>query len=317
VRYQQAATNYLRLRRLFRRLRPDVVHINNGGYPGGETCRIAALAARAEGVHAVVQFVHNMAYPPVFPALGDRLLDGRIDRATDLWLTAAARAATALHEERRVPRTRIETVHYGLEPANAASADPRNGRPPVVAVVASFEPRKGHRYLLEALAALKQAGFPTSTLLIGDGPDRARIEQQVGEVGLADEVRVLGWREDVDELLAASDLLVLPSVANECLPYAILEAMSHGLPVVATDVAGIPELVVDGVTGRVVPPADAGELARAIREVASEATVRHTMGQRGKERVDAEFSLQQMVERMSEIYARFGEDRAERHPVSS
>jgi glycosyltransferase involved in cell wall biosynthesis len=303
LRYQQAVTNYVRLRRFFRRLGPNVLHINNGGYPGGETCRVAALAARAEGVRTIVHFVHNMAYPPAFPAAGERMLDRKIDQATDLWLTAADRATMALHEHRHVPRERIVTVHYGIDRASATrGGGARNGGRPVVAVVASFEPRKGHRYLLEALAALKRAGFPTSALFVGEGPERPMIQQRATEAGLAEDVRFLGWREDVDELLSASDLLVLPSVANECLPYAILEAMSHGLPVVSTDVAGIPDLVADGVTGRVVPPADAGELARAIREIAGDPVRSRAMGKKAEHRVTTEFSLERMVARMSDIY---------------
>jgi glycosyltransferase involved in cell wall biosynthesis len=80
--------------------------------------------------------------------------------------------------------------------------------------------------------------------------------------------------------------------------------MSRGLPVVSTDVAGIPELVVDGVTGRVVPPADVAELTRAIRDVAGDPSRARTMGQKAKERVASEFSLERMVARMSDIYTR-------------
>jgi glycosyltransferase involved in cell wall biosynthesis len=131
------------------------------------------------------------------------------------------------------------------------------------------------------------------------------MEGRAGELGLAEDVRFLGWREDVGEILSSqSDLLVLPSLSNECLPYAILEAMSHGLPVVATDVAGIPELVVDTVTGRIVPPGDSVALARAIRDVADAPGRARAMGRRARERLAAKFSTERMVERMSNIYLR-------------
>jgi glycosyltransferase involved in cell wall biosynthesis len=306
LRYEQAVPNYVRLRRLFRRLYPDVLHINNGGYPGGETCRLAALAARAEGVRGVVHFVHSTASEPSFPAQIEQALDRRIDQATDVWLTAADRAGAALHERRSISRDRIETVHYGIEAADGIKRHrPQNPNDrPVIAVVASFDPGKGHAVLVDALATLKRDGFRATTLLIGEGPERAAIERRSAEAGVTEDVRFLGWRNDVDELLAKSDLLVLPSIAYECLPYSILEGMSHRLPVVATDLAGIPEEVIDGVTGRVVPPADANALAEAIRDVASDPSRARQMGERAKERVSTVFGLELMVARMSEIYRR-------------
>jgi glycosyltransferase involved in cell wall biosynthesis len=307
LRYAQLGPNYVRLRRLFRRLEPDVVHINNGGYPGGETCRLAAFAARAEGVRGIVHFVHNMAYPPPFPQRTERELDRRIDAATDLWLTAADRATHALHEQRGIRLGRIETVYYGIDVSTNGNTSRRHRDRRTLAVVASFEPRKGHTVLLEALAALKRDGFTTTTLLVGDGPERSAMERKTEALGLSDDVRFLGWRKDVDEILSSqSDLLVLPSLSNECLPYAILEAMSYALPVVSTDVAGIPEQVVDGVTGRVVPPGDPVALEQAIRDVAGAPELAHAMGQRGKERLTAKFSTERMVERMSDIYLRLG-----------
>src|SRR5262249_43368680 len=160
-------------------------------------------------------------------------------------------------------------VHYGIDvPAAVEVTNGRSSRErPVASVVASFDPGKGHAVLIDALNVLKRQGIRMTTQFIGVGPERASVERRVAESGLQDDVNFLGWRNDVDQLLAGSDLLVLPSVAYECLPYSILEAMGHGLPVVATDLAGIPEEVVDGVTGRVVPPADVAALARAIRDV--------------------------------------------------
>ena len=153
-------------------------------------------------------------------------------------------------------------------------------------------------------------GTRITTDFIGVGPEQASVERRVAERGLQDDVRFLGWRNDVDELLADSDFLVLPSIAYECLPYSILEAMGHGLPVVATDLAGIPEEVVDGVTGRVVPPADVEALAQAIREVAASPERARAMGQKGKEHLAAKFSTERMVARMSEIYVRLAGTKA-------
>jgi glycosyltransferase involved in cell wall biosynthesis len=313
LRYAQVALNYRRLRRLFRELRPDVLHINNGGYPGAETCRLAALAARAEGVPGIVHFVHSTATPPVFPSAVERAFDRRIDAATDVWVTAADRAASALHEHRAIPRDRIRTVHYGIaatRDAGRARPAARDGRPPTAVVVASFDPGKGHAVLIDALAALERDGFALRTLLVGTGPERDAVERRAVRAGVDGDVRFLGWRDDVPRILDESDLLVLPSIAFECLPYSILEAMLHGLPVVASDLAGIPEEVIDGETGRVVPPGDAPALARAIRDVLGDPARARAMGEKGRERVESTFGLDRMVAQMREIYLSLGTGRA-------
>jgi glycosyltransferase involved in cell wall biosynthesis len=236
----------------------------------------------------------------------ERELDRRIAEATDLWITAADRAGAALHERRRMPLDRIETVHYGIDVPVAL--DRTNGRTarerPIASVVASFDPNKGHAVLVDALAVLKRQGIRITTQFIGVGPEQESVERRVAERGLQDDVHFLGWRNDVDQLLAGSDLLVLPSIAYECLPFSILEAMGHGLPVVATDLAGIPEAVIDGVTGRVVPPADVDALAQAIGDVAGNPERALAMGQKGRQRLAANFSTAQMVARMTEIYMR-------------
>jgi glycosyltransferase involved in cell wall biosynthesis len=115
-------------------------------------------------------------------------------------------------------------------------------------------------------------------------------------------VRFLGRRADVPAILAASDALVLPSLANECLPFAILEAMSAGLPVVGTDVAGIPEEIADGETGYVVPPGDADALAAAIGRLADDPARARAMGEAGRRRAAAEFAVDRMVEQVTEIW---------------
>lgn len=311
ARYGQASLNWGRLVRLMVRAKPDVVLINNGGYPGAESCRMAGLAARRAGVDHVVQFVHNMAHPPAWPAPAERLLDRRIDHATDMWVTAAERASDELSRQRRIDRGRIATVHYGIEPpapSRTRGADPRlraelgftDGRPALVAV-ANHEPRKGLSLLLRALAGLRNRGIDIATALVGDGPLRGRLADEARELGLNEAVRMLGWRDDVDAILDQADILVLPSLADECLPYVILEAMAHRLPVVSTDVAGIPEMVLDGDTGLVVPPSDRDELAAALARLAADPVQARAMGERGRRRVLEHFTQAAMVDSMSRV----------------
>ena len=308
VRYRHALTNVWRLRRLMERARPDVLMINNGGYPGGESCRYAAIAARRAGVPRIVHFVHNMAFPPDWPPRVERAIDARVDRSVDAWATAAARASVQLAQMRGFARDRIHTIHYGVPPAPEVAPAARDEAgyedgALALAVVAAFEPRKGHLVLLDALVRLRERGTRVRTALVGSGPEEPRLRRRVAELGLADEVRFLGQRDDVDAILRASDALVLPSLSHECLPYAILEAMGHALPIVGTDVAGIPEEIDDGVSGYVVPPSDPAALADAIAALAADAARGRAMGEAGLRRVRSEFGLERMVDAVTALWA--------------
>jgi glycosyltransferase involved in cell wall biosynthesis len=174
---------------------------------------------------------------------------------------------------------------------------------PVVAVVARLEPQKGHRHLIDAVAELAST-FPRLTLLLaGDGTLRPELEAQARDRGIGGNVRFLGHRADVRDVLEAADVFVLPSLW-EAMPFALLEAMASGLPVVATGVAGVPELVADGRTGYLVPPADAGALAFAVRRVLASGDRGAGMGEAGRERVERHFALERMLEETQSAYQR-------------
>ena len=307
-RLTQAGRNLIALRALVRRHRPHVLHANNGGYPGAESVRIAPVAARFERVPSV-QFVHNMAFPLASPKAVERAIDARVDRAVGGWATAAGRASDALSARHAIARERISTVHYGVPvppPAeSAARVRAELGFPASeagVLVVAAFEPRKGHSVLVDAIDRMRHDGTAPHVAFVGVGSEREAIEERVGALGLDDRVRFLGWRTDVDRLMQASDILALPSLGMECLPYAILEAMSHGKPVVGTDVAGIPEMVDDGVTGAVVPPGDSLALAGALTRLVENPQARAEQGAAGRQRIEREFTIGDMAGNMEKLW---------------
>lgn len=311
LRYSQAVLNFVRLRGLMARIRPDALLINNGGYPGGESCRMAALAAKAEGISHVVHFVHNMAYPPAIPRGLERGIDHRIDLATDAWATAAHRASDALADQRSIAPEKIRTVHYGVGPAPPPVRGPEatalrrelglDDDTFAIAMIANMEARKGHTVLLESLIRCREHGIPPRVVVVGDGPLEMHVRRQAVVLGLDRTVTFVGRREDVHRILSVVDALVLPSLKHECLPYVILEAMSHGLPVISTDVAGIPEMVVNNETGRIVAPGDPTALANAIAEVAADPTLAAAMGRRGLQRVRQEFALPTMISSMVDL----------------
>ena len=171
----------------------------------------------------------------------------------------------------------------------------------LIGTVGRFVEPKGYPHLLDAMVRI-QAHLPeVKALLVGDGELRPAMEEKVQKLGLSDSVVFTGIRRDVPEILALLDIFVLPSLW-EGLPIALLEAMAAGLPVVATAVGGTPEVVVDGVTGFLVPPRDPQALADAILRLLRDPELRQRMGEAGRARVAAHFSIEQMVHKTEALY---------------
>lgn len=159
----------------------------------------------------------------------------------------------------------------------------------VVLTVARLHPQKGHRYLIQAAPKILATCPNTIFLLVGDGEERTTIEWSIRDASLSEYFRLLGTRRDVPRLLALADLFVLPSI-YEGMPNVVLEAMAAKLPVVATDVDGTSEVVADGETGVLVPPANPEALGDAIISLLEKPTYWEKMGQRGYQRVQTQFS---------------------------
>jgi glycosyltransferase involved in cell wall biosynthesis len=201
---------------------------------------------------------------------------------------------------------RITTVYNGIpdtafEPAQAAALVADG---PVILCVANLIRYKGHRYLLEACALLRDRGLTCTLVLVGDGPERAELERRAA--GLSIDARFLGHRRDIAQLLARADVCVLPSL-TEGLSNAVMEAMAAGKAIVATNVGGTGELLRDG-RGILVPPADAGALARAISRVLQDAELSASLRAHSREWAHSHLRADAMVQRHIELYAGLLED---------
>jgi glycosyltransferase involved in cell wall biosynthesis len=162
----------------------------------------------------------------------------------------------------------------------------------VIGMIGVLDHNKGHRVLLRAVADLKAQGHASIRLwIVGTGPDEAELKRLAGELGIADRVRFLGYMPDVRGVLAGMQALAMPTVHFESFALAALEAMAMGLPVVASRVGGLAEIIEDGRTGFLVQPGDPVELAGAIQRLMESPDVRARMGQAGRQRVLERFSL--------------------------
>jgi len=210
-----------------------------------------------------------------------------------------------------VPENKIHVVHCGVDPQRFRPAPrPANRTPWQLLCVASLQEYKGQRYLIKACSILRKQGLDFECRLVGRGRDQPKLEQQIVESGLSDRVHLLGPKsqDEVADLVASADVFVLPSVVQsngkmEGIPVVLMEAMASELPVVSTQISGIPELIEDGVSGLLIPPRDARALADALSALYHNRVKAAAMGRRGREKVLAEFILADNVTHLSELFS--------------
>lgn len=315
LKYWMILYDWIVLTRLLKRTQPDIVHINNGGYPGAVSCLAAALAARTAKVRYVVMVINNLAVP--YTGLR-RWLDYPIDRlvahCVDVFVTGSQAASDRLGNVLHIPKMRRYPFHNGiaLRQVTESIAQTRSrlgvgGFDGVLlGVVALMERRKGHRVLLKAVTKLigrsPSVASKLKIVLEGDGPERSRLEELAREYGLNAVVSFVGVECNVVNFMQALDVLVLPSIDNEDFPNVILEAMALGKPVIASRIAGTPEQIEDGVSGILVPPGDAEALSRAMESVVGSLQLSRQFGDNGRRRFENCFSAEVAVRRYLQLY---------------
>lgn len=291
-----------RLSRVIKQVRPDIVHAHD---PHGVAMAALALSMSTE-----------RAKPPLVAArrvdfhLRGSALSRWKYRQVDCFI-CASEAIRRLLVSDGVPEGRTVTVHEGIDPGRIAAAPPAKlhedlwlpHHAPIVGNVAALVPHKGQRHLIEA-AALVVRHVPDARFVIaGEGELRPSLERQIREHRLEKHVLLAGFRPDVLSLHKAFDVFVMSSV-TEGLGTSLLDAMACSKPIVATEVGGIPEVVVDGETGFLVPPRDHEAMAAAIVRLLRDADLRGRMGAAGLARVRERFSADRMVQETLRVYRR-------------
>jgi glycosyltransferase involved in cell wall biosynthesis len=199
------------------------------------------------------------------------------------------------------PASLLEVVHNGLADLELERETAIDLQPPRIVMVARYETQKNHEILIRALAGLEH--LPWDLTLIGEGERRHFIRRLVHELGLSGRTELLPADTDVAKVLASSQICVLSS-NFEAFPISILEAMRAGVPVIASDVGGIPEAVIHGKTGLLVPPKNIGALRKALERLIQEPGLRGTLGSEGRARFCSNFTADRMVARTLDVYAR-------------
>lgn len=292
---------FVRFWRLIRELRPDIVHSSN--LAALECQPVAALAGVRARVHAEhgwdVADLHgtNRKY---------QLMRRFLSRWVHRHIAVSADLARYLVERVEVPASRVRHIYNGVSTQRYAPALPPIERDVfVIGTVGRMQRVKDQITLARAFVKLRErvpeAFARTQLMLIGEGPEQASVAAILEDAGVAEQAWLPGNREDIPEQLQRMDIFALPSLA-EGIPVTVLEAMATGLPVVASRVGGLPELVIDGETGTLIPPGDADALADALAGYLRDPDRLRDEGRRARDRAEQSFSLGTMVSRYSELY---------------
>lgn len=309
LRHKADVAGAWRLVRHLRRTKPDVFYYNNQPLTqlwGG----VAAMLAGVPVVATVFHFTHRRRQG----AKRGRLLNRVLARRVDLCIALSERQKRYVAAHESVPEDRIVVVPNGIDlrrfdaaPGSREATREELGidpSAPVAGIVAQLRPEKNHPMLLHAARAVLGRHPDAVFVIAGDGEERPRLEALAGELGIRPNVRFLGARSDVPELLAALDVAVLCSFGRvETFPLAVLEAMAAARPVVATAVGAVDEIVVDGATGHVVPEADVDALADRLNALFADGDARRAMGDAARERARELFGVETMVRRTEDALA--------------
>jgi glycosyltransferase involved in cell wall biosynthesis len=265
---------------------------------------VGRIAGRLAGIDKVISGIRVAERRSKIPLLLDQWTNRLVH--TNVCVSRAVAEYSVL-QAGLSPRKTI-VIPNGVDVSRFADAVPANlspfGIPPgsrVFLTIGRLDRQKGLTTLIESAALVLPNHPQVRFLLVGEGPQRGNLEELIRAKGLADRVHLGGWRVEVPELLAAGFALILPSLW-EGMPNVVLEAMAAGLPVVASRVEGIDELVIDGQTGVVVSPHSHEELAAAIESLLADPMAAQAMGRAGHDRAQVEFTWEKMVRAYEGVY---------------
>jgi glycosyltransferase involved in cell wall biosynthesis len=298
------------LTRFFRHFRPHIVHTHTA-----KAGAIGRLAAWLTGVPVVVHTYHGHVFHGYFSKPMTSLflaVERSLARRTSRLLTVSESVKRELERYRIGRPGQITVLPLGLDLDRFLGCEPRAGelrrelgvddRQPLIGIVARLVPIKRHEDFIAA-SALVASRIPDALfLVVGDGERRAELEALVRRQGLAERVRFLGWRQDLDRIYADLDVVVLTS-ANEGSPVSLIEAMAAARPVIATSVGGIPDLVEHGVNGLLARAGDPSATAEAIVSLLANPERRRAMGEAGRKRVHDAYGVNRLVSDVDRLYS--------------
>lgn len=292
---------------LFKKEQPDVIHLNSSKAIG-----IGALAGRIARVPSIVGTIHGWPFYERHRGILFITI-AYLGSLLSVWLLHKAIVVSRHDQERsKMPfwiRTKITAIHNGLaphqkEPRTRARAFLTPHLSPETLLIGSVGELSGNKNYMRALDAcrdLKERGHNFHYVILGSGDEHESLKTYIQKNDLATHVTLKGYVKDASRYLAACDIFFMPSL-KEGLPYAILEAGNASLPIVASNIGGIPEIITHNETGLLIDPTNTESIADALETLLTEKETRERIGKNIKARIDSDFQLHSMIEKTKEIY---------------
>ncbi len=306
--------NYLSMRKAFSRIKPDLIHVNNGGYPASFICQIAIFAARHAGVDKIIYHINNPAQNQ--SGMFSKLIDKKINQYVSYFITASRQALESLSEKRFFDINKLMQVYNTIE--NPAVSKSRqeickthhiNEDKFILCEVAFLSERKGQIYILKALSKIKELHpdiFSRLVLfLVGDGEDYYKLKQYCENKDLTN-VIFTGYQTNYADYIDCSDVFLLPSFGGEDMPLAVLTAMYLGKAIIASEVAGIAEEIENRKSGILLKVEQLDDLYLEIIKLFVDSGLRDYYGLNARSRFEAYFSQPVVYKKIMELYANLG-----------
>ena len=298
-------TMILRLANTLRQIQPDVVHTHlihgdTFGIPAAKLARKPIISSR----HDDSDFRRSGL---------SRWLNRILWRGIDRGIAISHALAQFSIEVEGAPRDQMRVVHYGIPHESIPAEQIKRARqalreelnlPPdtlLFGTVCRLIPLKRITDAIDAFAMIAPNAPQTHLVIVGDGPERSNLEQQASRHDLASRIHFVGWQTEAERFFSAFDVLLVPST-REGFGLVILEAMSKRVPVIATKISAIPEVVVDGETGFLIPPCDSTALAEAMQQLIQDPALCAQMGENGEKRLISHFSVGRMADETLAVY---------------
>ncbi|MTJ12918.1 glycosyltransferase family 4 protein [Anabaena sp. UHCC 0187] len=280
---------------LINKIKPDIIHAHSS--KAGVIARISGCISKTPVIFTAHGWGFTQGTPPLQRTVA--LIAEKLLAPLSAKLICVSESDRQLALSLRVGnQNSLRTVHNGIANIPVTIANPSQ-QPPQLIMVARFNEQKDHSTLLQAIAQLQNPCIHLD--LVGSGSSLESCKALANSLGITEQVSFLGDRRDVPDLLAQSQIFIL-STHYEGLPISILEAMRAGLPVVATNVNGIPEEVENGKTGLLVPPKDIDALAKALQTLIESPELRQQMGEAGRQKFEQEFTVERMINETKIVY---------------
>jgi len=305
--------NIFKLFIIFRRVKPDILHINNGGYPGAYSCISAVFAAKFARINKIVFVINNIITPynNVLRYI-DKPFDKFVKNNVSIFLTGSKYAGNKIRDLWNLPKEKVINIPNTVLPRPLVEPKEMifkrlgiSSSNIILGNIALLEPRKGQKYLIEALADIRDKfdNFKNVILIIeGTGNQKKYLEKLMADLKLEKNVLFLENEKNIFDIINIFDVFILPSIEYEDFPNVTLEAMSLGKPIIGTNIAGIPEQIKNGINGFVVEPKNVKSLSEAILRLIQCKEKRIKMGAKSFDRFNKFFSYDKIINNYINLY---------------